>query len=118
MGEGWSDFMAIAIHVKANDSRTTNYPLGAWVSNNKDGIREYLYSTSLTTNPLTYASVNEQDEAHSVGTTWASILYEVLWNVIDKYGHGRARRPAFDSNGVPTDGRFVAMKIVMDGMAL
>jgi extracellular elastinolytic metalloproteinase len=28
MGEGWGDFMAIAIHTKTNDTRATNYPLG------------------------------------------------------------------------------------------
>jgi extracellular elastinolytic metalloproteinase len=28
MGEGWGDAMAIFIHVKTNDTRATNYPLG------------------------------------------------------------------------------------------
>jgi extracellular elastinolytic metalloproteinase len=118
MGEGWGDFMAIAIHVKTTDTRTTNYPLGDWVDNKAAGIRAYLYSTSLTTNPLTYKSVNSQTEVHSIGTTWATILYEVLWNLIDKHGSTTARRPTFDANGVPTDGRFLAMKLVLDGMAL
>lgn len=118
MGEGWGDFMAIAIHVKTTDTRVTNYPLGDWVDNTPKGIRAYLYSTSLTTNPLTYKSVNSQTEVHSIGTTWATILYEVLWNLIDKYGSTTARRPSFDSNGIPIDGRFLTMKLVVDGMAL
>jgi extracellular elastinolytic metalloproteinase len=39
MGEGWGDFMAIAVHTKTSDTRATNYPLGVWVDNNPAGIR-------------------------------------------------------------------------------
>lgn len=110
MGEGWGDFMAIAIITKTTDTRATNYPMGPWVSNTAAGIRSYVYSTSLTTNPLTYKSVNSQTEVHSIGTTWATILYEVLWNLIEKHGINANRLPKFDSKGVPTDGRFLTMK--------
>jgi extracellular elastinolytic metalloproteinase len=116
MGEGWSDFMAISIMIKTTDSRTKDYPLVDWVYNNPAGIRAYLYSTSLSTNPLTYKSVNSMTEEHAISTTWASILYEALWNLIDKYGITGPRKPTF-VNGTPTDGRFLSMKIVMDGMA-
>lgn len=117
MGEGWGDFMAIAIHLKTSDTRATNYPMGAWIDNNVNGIRAYLYSTSLTTNPYTYKSVNSQTEVHNIGTTWANILYEVLWNLIDKHGINSQRKPTM-VGGVPSDGRFLAMKLVIDGMAL
>lgn len=117
MGEGWGDFMAIAIHVKTTDTRAKNYPLGDWIYNNPAGIRAYLYSTSLTTNPLTYKSTNSLNEVHAIGTLWATVLYEVLWNLIDKYGVTSARTPTF-SGKVPTDGRFLAMKLVVDAMAL
>lgn len=118
MGEGWGDFMAIAIHTKTNDTRATNYPMGAWVDNNPVGIRQYLYSTSLTTNPLTYKSLNSLNEVHAIGTAWATILYEVMWNLVDKYGITADRRPTFGADGAPTDGRFLTMKLVIDGMAL
>lgn len=118
MGEGWSDFMPTAIRIKTTDTRATNYAIGAWVYNNVKGIRAYLYSTSLTTNPYTYASVNSLTAVHSIGTVWATILYEVLWNLIDKHGITAADKPTFDADGVPTDGRFLAMKLVVDGMAL
>ena len=117
MGEGWSDFMAIAIHVKTADTRAKNYPMGDWVYNNPAGIRNYLYSTSLTTNPYTYKSVNGMTAVHTIGTVWATILYEVFWNLVEKYGITAARKPTF-SGGVPTDGRFLAMKLVVDGMKL
>jgi extracellular elastinolytic metalloproteinase len=117
MGEGWGDFMAIAIHVKTTDTRTTDYPLGDWIYNNPAGIRDYLYSTSLSTNPLTYASTNSLNEVHAIGTLWATILYEVLWNLADVYGLTATRKPVFNGK-TPTDGRFLAMKLVVDGLAL
>ncbi|KAL7941188.1 Fungalysin metallopeptidase domain-containing protein [Trichoderma barbatum] len=118
MGEGWGDFFATAIRLKAGDTRSKDYPMGAWADNNAKGIRQYPYSTSLTTNPLTYKSVNSQFEVHSSGTTWASILYEVLWNLIDKHGKNDGEFPTFDSQGVPTDGKFLSLKLVLNGMAL
>ncbi|KAH6609921.1 fungalysin metallopeptidase [Trichoderma cornu-damae] len=118
MGEGWGDFYATAIRLKPSDTRTKDYPIGAWADNLAQGIRQYPYSTSLTTNPLTYKSVNSQTEVHSSGTTWASILYEVLWNLIDKHGKNDGEFPDFDSRGVPTDGKFLALKLVLNGMAL
>jgi extracellular elastinolytic metalloproteinase len=118
MGEGWGDFMATAIRTKESNTRETDYPMGAWVYNNPKGIRLYPYSTSLTTNPLTYSKVNGMTAVHQIGTVWATILYEVMWNLIDAHGNTDAIRPTFDSNGVPTDGRFLAMQLVVSGMSL
>lgn len=118
MGEGWSDFMATAVSLKSGDTRSTNKVIGAWVYNNNAGIRAYPYSTSLTTNPYTYRSVNSLSAVHAIGTYWATALYEVMWNLIDKYGKNDGDEPSFSSSGVPTDGKYLAMKLVIDGMAL
>ncbi|SCV47194.1 probable extracellular elastinolytic metalloproteinase precursor [Fusarium fujikuroi] len=117
MGEGWGDFMATAIHTTSKDSRSSNKVMGDWVYNNAAGIRAYPYSTSLTTNPYTYKSVNSLSGVHAIGTYWATALYEVMWNLIDKHGNSDADEPKF-SNGVPTDGRYLTMKLVVDGMSL
>ena len=45
------------------------------------------------------------------------MLYEVLWNLIDKYGKNNSDKPTF-KNGIPTDGKYLAMKLVLDAMAL
>ncbi|GJC79919.1 extracellular metalloproteinase mep [Colletotrichum liriopes] len=118
MGEGWGDFFATAIRLKATDTRATDYSMGAWVYNNPAGIRSVLYSTSLTTTPNTYSTINGVTSVHRIGETWATILYEVLWNLIDKHGKNDGPRPEFDSNGVPTDGKYLTLKLVVDGMAL
>ncbi|KAI1174688.1 extracellular elastinolytic metallo proteinase [Nemania sp. FL0916] len=117
MGEGWGDFMATAIRLKQGDTRNTDYSLGAWVYNNPAGIRNYLYSTKLSVNPYMYTTANTYNEVHDIGEIWATMLYEVMWNLIDKYGLSTAQKPTF-SNGIPTDGKFLAMKLVIDGMAL
>ncbi|RAK80043.1 extracellular metalloproteinase [Aspergillus fijiensis CBS 313.89] len=118
MGEGWSDFMATAMRLKPHDTRATDYAFGGWASNaSGQGSRLYPYSTSLTTNPLTYASVDGMLMLHDAGSVWASILYEILWNLIDRYGKNDGPKPVFRDK-VPTDGRYLAMKLVMDAMAL
>ncbi|KAI1501347.1 Fungalysin metallopeptidase-domain-containing protein [Biscogniauxia marginata] len=118
MGEGWGDFMATAIRLKEGDTRATDYALGAWVYNDPEGIRLYKYSTNLTVNPYQYVTLNTYNEVHDIGEVWATILYEVLWNLIDKHGLNPDAKPTFDSNGVPTDGKFLTMKLVVDAMAL
>lgn len=117
MGEGWGDFMATAIRLKAADTASKSYAMGDWV-NGGTGIRAYPYSTSTTTNPQTYKSANGMTSVHAIGTIWANMLYEVMWALIAKYGKSTAVFPTFDSKGVPTDGKFLAMKLVVDGMAL
>ncbi|CAG8975503.1 hypothetical protein HYALB_00012279 [Hymenoscyphus albidus] len=117
MGEGWGDFYAIAIHLTTRDNRSVNKPLGDWIYNNPNGIRQYLFSTSMTTNPLTYRSTNSLNEVHAIGTLWANILFELVWNLIDKHGITSTKFPVFQ-NGIPTDGRFLTMKLVADAMAL
>ena len=118
MGEGWSDFFATAIRLKPNDTRSTDYAMGAWVLNDPAGIRKHLYSTDTNTNPLTYKSIDDDRRVHAIGTIWASMLYEVLWNLIDKHGKNDADLPDLDDNGVPSDGKYLALKIVQDAMAL
>ena len=118
MGEGWGDFMATAIRTNTSDSRNTDFPLGAWVYGDPAGLRAYVYSTNIQTNPLTYKSLNQLNEVHAIGTMWANTLYEVMWNLIDEHGNTDAIRPQFDSSGIPTEGRYLTMKLVVDAMAL
>jgi extracellular elastinolytic metalloproteinase len=121
MGEGWSDFMATAVRIKVNDTHDTNYVMGAWVTNNPAGIRKYPYSTSMKTNTHVYADINSMNEVHKIGEVWATILYEVLWNLVDagsSKGITSDSRPTFNADHAPTDGRYLAMQLVMNGMAL
>ncbi|KAI0203157.1 fungalysin metallopeptidase [Astrocystis sublimbata] len=117
MGEGWSDFYAIANALKDEWTRNTNVPLGSWVFNDANGLRSVPYTSNMTANPNTYATLNGLGEEHDIGETWTTVLWEVMWNLVDKHGRNKGPKPVL-VNGIPNDGNFLAQKIVMDGMAL
>lgn len=122
LGEGWSDFFSIATNITPNTTRNDPRPIGAWVQGNPNGVRTVPYTSDYTINPLTYSSVNNVAEIHRIGTVWCTILHELLWNLLRQYGVNRSRKPNYATSAtgimVPTDGRYLAMKLVMDGMAL
>jgi extracellular elastinolytic metalloproteinase len=71
----------------------------------------------MTTNPNLFSTLKGEDwqEVHSIGEVWANILYQMMWNLEDKYSYADDPFPDAD---IPTHGRQLAMKIVMDGMKL
>ncbi|KAL7275605.1 hypothetical protein RUND412_001437 [Rhizina undulata] len=120
MGEGWSDFFPTAIRLKPNDTRETDYGVATFAYGS--GIRKYPYSTSLTTNPTLYSTINLSgwnNLVHAIGSVWAEILYEILWNLEDKYGYQAEVFPEYRSGtSIPSKGRQLAMKLVLEGMKL
>jgi extracellular elastinolytic metalloproteinase len=60
MGEGWSD--ALADITEINSATSSDFTLGSFVTGQAGGIRSYPYSTSKTTNPLTYGSLATRTE--------------------------------------------------------
>ncbi|KAJ3023632.1 Fungalysin/Thermolysin Extracellular metalloproteinase 5 [Thoreauomyces humboldtii] len=87
MGEGWGDFFATVTRTTSNSSRYDDFGMGEY-ANGGHGIRKYSYSTSLETNPSTYAYIERPGYwgVHAKGEVWAEILYEVYWNLVDKLG--------------------------------
>ncbi|KAF4510970.1 hypothetical protein G6O67_002813 [Ophiocordyceps sinensis] len=118
MGEGWSDFMAVASLLNTSYTRDSDFPISPWTFNNATGLRAFPYSTHKDRNPLTYEDVNAMGQVHRIGTVWATVLYEVVWNLVDAHGIDDCDVPEFSHKGVPKDGRYLAMKLVMGGMAL
>ncbi|KAI8892769.1 Fungalysin metallopeptidase-domain-containing protein [Globomyces pollinis-pini] len=113
MGEGWSDTVAMYLERKATDTRATDVTMGSYAVNKPAGIRSYPYSTSLTTNPLIFDSLNTLDEVHDIGEVWATLLNEVYWNLVDQYGFSSNWK---DAN--QTKGNIIALRIVIGGMKL
>ncbi|KAH6586739.1 hypothetical protein BASA50_000336 [Batrachochytrium salamandrivorans] len=111
MGEGWSDVMAMMVLAKSSDIATTQIPIGAYVRNNPAGTRSHPYTTVMAVNPLTYGSLQNSGGVHAIGTVWASMLWEVYWNLVTKYGFSKHLRDAKRSAG-----NIVAMKIIMSGL--
>jgi hypothetical protein len=117
MGEGWSDFFGLVLTIEAGDQTTDSRGYGTYATGqpaNGNGIRPFPYSTDMSINPLTYSHVDNLYSArgsHGVGTAWATMLWDLTWALIDKYG--------FDPdlyNG--TGGNNIAMQLVIDGLKL
>ncbi|MDP1725780.1 MAG: M36 family metallopeptidase [Bacteroidota bacterium] len=113
-GEGWSDFFALYVSAKPWETLLSgrgmgNYALGE--DTNGLGSRHYKYSRNKTINPATYKNVAIYRETHGVGFVWCTMLYDLMLNMIDKYG--------FDTdfyNG--TGGNNKTLQIIMMGLKL
>lgn len=116
MGEGWSDWFALMITMKTGDLPETGRGIATYSTSAPTdgvGIRPFPYSTDTTVNPLTYGDTNDANIAapHGIGTIWSTILWDLTWAYIEKYG--------FDPdiyNG--TGGNNKVMQLVIDGLKL
>ncbi|KAH6601983.1 hypothetical protein BASA61_001581 [Batrachochytrium salamandrivorans] len=86
LGEGYSDIIAIIFMAKLKDTRKTKKVIGEYVKECPGGMRRYPYTTDMKVNPLTYKDAIGETDTHRLGTIWASLLFEVYWNLVDKYG--------------------------------
>jgi hypothetical protein len=122
MGEGWSDWFALMMQLKPGDLSTSKRGIGTFVINqatNGMGIRNFPYSTDRAINPMTYASTNNyqftdedgvvQTSVHGVGSVWATMLWDLTWAYINKYGYD-------DNKYTGIGGNNKLMRIVLDGI--
>ena len=116
MGEGWSDWIALAFTHDPNRSVQRTRGLGPYIrftGVDGPGIRPTPYSTDMTINPTTYDDIRTLAIPHGVGYAWATMLWEVYWNLIDKHGFNPNVYESWD-----TGGNNLAIQLVMDGMKL
>ncbi|KAJ1327150.1 hypothetical protein BSLG_010846 [Batrachochytrium salamandrivorans] len=111
--EGWGDVMAMMVLAKESDTATTGMPIGAYISDSAVGFRSHLYTTDMTVNPLTYGNLKFAGGAYAVGVVWASMLWQVYWNLVEKHGFSTNLYDAKQSAG-----NVVAMKIFIGGLTL
>ncbi|WP_411894392.1 M36 family metallopeptidase [Winogradskyella sp. A2] len=116
MGEGWSDFYGYMLTMDSGNflSDRTGGTFLFDQGPGGPGIRNAPYSTSMTTNPFTYADVADTgtvSSPHGIGFIWASMLYEMAQALIARDG--------FDAdlyNG--TGGNNKAIALVTEGLKL
>ena len=119
MGEGWSDFMALVLTTAPSDTATTARGIGTYVSfqpSTGAGIRPTPYSTDTVVNPSTYDSLKDLANIttpHGIGYVWATMLWEVYWNLVAKHGYNSDIYQAWH-----TGGNNLALQLVMDGLKL
>ncbi|KAJ3403634.1 Fungalysin/Thermolysin Extracellular metalloproteinase 5, partial [Chytridiales sp. JEL 0842] len=120
MGEGWSDMVALLFTMTPQDTRATDKTVGAYVTTAPGGVRRQPYSTSMTTNSLTYNSLAAaaNKEVHNSGEVWTTMLLEVYWNMVEKSGFtdpALLGPAAVDGTG---KGNVDFLKVLVEGMKL
>ncbi|MFD2248380.1 T9SS-dependent M36 family metallopeptidase [Pontibacter ruber] len=116
MGEGWSDWFGLMMTMKPGDTGSKVRGIGTYASAQPitgRGIRPAPYSTDFGVNGYTYAATNNPaiTAPHGVGFVWSTMLWDMTWAFVDKYG--------FDAdlyNG--KGGNNMAMQLVIDGLKL
>jgi extracellular elastinolytic metalloproteinase len=111
MGEGWSDYWAIALQQQESFGPNHAYPMGDYVVSG--GIRIYPYSYDMDINPATYGFIAgpAYSGVHAMGSVWAGILVDVQVLMRMEYG--------FDSDWYDgTGGNNKLWQDVLDGLKL
>ncbi|ADX68776.1 T9SS-dependent M36 family metallopeptidase [Weeksella virosa] len=117
MGEGWSDFFGYILTMQPEDKGTDARGIGTYVTDQPTtgrGIRPTAYSTDMSVNPATYDNLktygdSSNESPHRTGYVWATMLWDMTWKLIDKYG--------FSPDIYNGDkGNNISLQLVMDGM--
>lgn len=114
MGEGWSDFLALALTVGPLENGAQARHFGHYLLQNGiegPGIRRAPYSTDFAQNDLTYEDIINTQSPHSLGELWAAMLWDLYWAFIDLYGYD-------DDLFRGTGGNNKAIQLVIDGLTL
>lgn len=112
MGEGWSDWFGLVMTIRPGDTRTTARGVGTYAIGEPTtgaGIRPTRYSTETAVNGTTYSDIGGLSVPHGVGYGFATILWDMTWDLIDLEG--------YDSNQYTgTGGNNIAMSLVIEGL--
>jgi extracellular elastinolytic metalloproteinase len=124
MGEGWSDWYANAVMIDpALDDPDGPRGMGTYVlyqdSRQGNGIRPRPYSRDMNIQPFTYDRIKTNSWItggslaipHGIGHGWASVLWDMTWNLIDARGFN----PNVYENW-STGGNNLALQLVTDGL--
>ena len=116
MGEGWSDWIGLMMTINPGDTPEQPRGIGTFAvsqATNGVGIRPAPYSTDFSVNSATYGLTNNSgiSRPHGIGFVWATMLWDLTWELIDQYGFDP---DLINGNG----GNNLATQLVVDGMKL
>ncbi|SFQ65087.1 M36 family metallopeptidase [Hymenobacter arizonensis] len=119
MGEGWSDFFALWMTTRPGDGGGNSRYVGTYDGGEPyavgPGFRNKPYSTDFAKNDYTYSQLGtaagQAQRTHDVGEVWATVLWDLNWQFIYKYGYSA---DFFSANG----GNNKMLKLVLDGLKL
>lgn len=121
MGEGWSDYFGMMMTQRAGDTGAQRRGVGTYLQfepTDGIGIRNAPYSTDFAINDYTYQTLINQGGTglsipHGVGFVWATMLWEMTWELIGAHGFS----PDF-YNATGTAGNQIALRLVTQGLEL
>jgi extracellular elastinolytic metalloproteinase len=125
MGEGWSDFFALMLTNKAGDNASVARGMATYAAGQGiygSGIRPAKYSPDFAINDYTYTDTNGMQytnsagqlvpDVHSIGFIWASMLWDLHWQYVAKYGYSS------DVTANTTNGSSRVLQLVTDALKL
>jgi hypothetical protein len=124
MGEGWSDFFAIMLTNQPGDNASVPRGMGTYAGGEPTtggGIRPAKYSPSFSINDYTYTKTNglvvvqngqASPHSHSIGFIWATMLWDLHWQYVAKYGYSS------DVTANTTSGSARVLQMVINGLKL
>ena len=116
-GEGWSDWFGLMLTTKPGETGAEGRGIGTYVSGQPTtgrGIRPAPYSTDFAVNNFTYAATNNVaaiSQPHGIGFVWATMLWDLNWALVAKYGYNA---DLYHGKG----GNNLAMQLIIDGLKL
>ncbi|MFN4298266.1 MAG: T9SS-dependent M36 family metallopeptidase [Thermaurantimonas sp.] len=113
-GEGWSDLFGLFFTTTSSNTSTQRRGISTFLigqNTNGQGIRQAPYSTSTSQNNLTYDNIKTASIPHGIGTVWATMVWEMFWNLVDIHGFDN---DLYYGNG----GNNIAFRLVMEGLKL
>ncbi|MTE26912.1 T9SS-dependent M36 family metallopeptidase [Winogradskyella ouciana] len=116
MGEGWSDWFGLMVTMYPTDTEDDARGIGTFAVSQPTtggGIRPARYSPDFAVNNFTYGDTNNPGLSvpHGVGFVWATVLWDLTWAYVDKYGFDP---DLYNGNG----GNNKVMQLVLDGLKL
>jgi hypothetical protein len=114
MGEGWGDWLGLMLTIEPGDTATDLRTVGTWLFGqgpNGPGVRNFPYTTDRNINPHTYGDIITAASPHDVGEVWASMVWDMLWAMIEQYGYNENIYDAWN-----TGGNNLALQLVIEGM--
>jgi hypothetical protein len=125
MGEGWSDFFALMLTNKAGDNASVPRGMATYAAGelpSGDGIRPAKYSPNFSINSFTYGDTNGMEytnqsgnivpDVHSIGFVWATMLWDLHWQYVAKYGYSS------DVTANATNGSSRVLQLVTNALKL
>lgn len=112
LGEGWSDWLALIVTMNVGDQGGDRRGMGTYLigeSTLGTGIRPAPYSTNPSFNNYKLGHSNAMTGVHDRGFIWATMLWDLTWDLIDEEGYD----PNLTSG---TGGNNIAMALVIEGM--